>query len=152
MQVNLRKYFFFRKWWRDPKLFISKSEKYNLKWSWDFRLLMRKQSRKTISLWAALEYFLTIFEMFQVLKQSKLLLQHSKHGHSTDQDSGTGNPSQTPKLRAAAPFGCLWSTVLWFRSFLVMQSKDGNIKAADGERWHTVISYRHKTVRWHKNY
>ena len=49
---------------------------------------------------------------------------------------------KTPKLWAAASTQLLWSGVLWFKSFLVMQSKDGNIKIADGERWHTVISYR----------
>lgn len=49
---------------------------------------------------------------------------------------------KNPKLRAAGCIQLLWSGVLWFKSFLVMQSKDGNIKIADGKWWHTVISYR----------
>lgn len=52
------------------------------------------------------------------------------------------SPYKTPKLWASGSIQFMWSGVLWFKSFLVMQSKDGNIKIADVEWWHTVISYR----------
>lgn len=124
----------FRKSWMISKLFLNQRNVF--KKSWDFRI------HKWETVWegnkdtSSSKCFLTPFEMFQIVNQSKLFLKTSKHVHNSDQDSGTENLSQTPKLRAAAPFGCLWSTVLWFKSFLVMQSKDGNIKAADGEWWH----------------
>lgn len=66
-----------------------------------------KLTGKVIKIRAALKCFLTPFEMFQIVNQSKLFLKTSKHVHNSDQDSGTENLSQTPKLRAAAPFGCL---------------------------------------------
>lgn len=133
------------------KLCFEISER-NLKWSL-FRFLNyykveETRGRKWVyrQLWKT---FLVFWKMFTVLKGSqRFFLKNSENRCRSCKAPGCKKPllkkkkNNTLKSWAAGSIQFLWSGVLWFKSFLVMQSKDGNIKTADVEWWHSVISYR----------